>query len=135
MKHPEDETEQSLPPDVPDCSKQTSEVPHPNVQLNNRFTALGVENDAGDEDEQVANQNEDKSTKSKQDNSKKKSTTVIVGESMTKHLDPKRLKRSATTGNQNIHVETYRGSNTEAMKHHKTLSNEKPDQVILHVDE
>ena len=48
----------------------------------------------------------------------KKMTAVIGGDSMFKYLDDKRLKRSMPTGNQNIHVEIYRGSTTDAMAHH-----------------
>jgi lysophospholipase L1-like esterase len=59
--------------------------------------------------------------------------TVIVGDSMVKYLNPKRLKRSMSTGNQNI-IETYRGSNTEAMSHHiKPCIDKKPDYIVLHV--
>ncbi len=37
-------------------------------------------------------------------------------------------------GNHNIYVETYRGSNTEAMSHHiRPCVARKPDQIILHV--
>ena len=51
------------------------------------------------------------------DGTDKKMTAVIVDDSMTmvKYLNAKRLKRSMPTGNQNIHVETYRGSTTEAI--------------------
>ena len=49
------------------------------------------------------------------DGTDKKMTTVIVDDSMVKYLNAKRLKRSMPTGNQNIHVETYRGSTTEAI--------------------
>ena len=61
-------------------------------------------------------------------------TAVIVGDSMVKYLNAKRLKRSMPTGNQNIHVETYRGSTTEAMTHHiKPCLAKQPDQIVLHV--
>ena len=40
------------------------------------------------------------------DGTDKKMTAVIVGDSMVKYLNAKRLKRSMPTGNQNIHVET-----------------------------
>ena len=49
------------------------------------------------------------------DGTDKKMTAVIVDDSMVKYLNAKRLKRSMPTGNQNIHVETYRGSTTEAI--------------------
>jgi hypothetical protein len=53
---------------------------------------------------------------------------------MVKHLDPKRLKRSIAAGNHNIYVETYRGSNTEAMSHYiRPCVARKPHQIILHV--
>ena len=41
--------------------------------------------------ERVDGQNEDNLTKSKNNNSKERTTTVIVGDSRTKHLDPRRL--------------------------------------------
>ena len=38
------------------------------------------------------------------------------------------------TENHNIHVETYRGSTTEAMAHHiRPCLVKKPDQIVLHV--
>ena len=53
---------------------------------------------------------------------------------MIKHLDPKRLKRSMKNGKQSVFVETYRGSNSEAMSHHiKPCLTKKPDQIIFHV--
>ena len=68
------------------------------------------------------------------DGTDKKMTAVIVGDSMVKYLNAKRLKRSMPTGNQNIHVETYRGSTTEAMTHHiKPCLAKQPDQIVLHV--
>ena len=68
------------------------------------------------------------------DGTDKKMTAVIVGDSMIMYLNVKRLKRSMPTGNQNIHVETYRGSTTEAMTHHiKACLAKQPDQIVLHV--
>ena len=70
----------------------------------------------------------------KNDGTDKKMTALIVGDSMVKYLNAKRLKRSMPTGNQNIHVETYRGSTTEAMTHHiKPCLTKQPDQIVLHV--
>ena len=38
------------------------------------------------------------------------------------------------TGNHNIHVETYRGSTTDAMAHHiRPCLVKQPDQIVLHV--
>lgn len=153
--YPNDDIEQSCPREVADCTKQRNEIPKTNIPLCNRYSALRFqENAINDENEHHAyqnechaGQNEDKSTKNRQDktpnqrkqNVKKgdtneKVTTVIVGDSMVKNLDSKRLKRSIAAGNHNIYVETYRGSNTEAMSHHiRPCVARKPDQIILHV--
>ena len=119
-----------------------------NFPLRNRFSAFRIEeNDISDENDHHASQNEDNATRNRQDkiqNQRKKNvkkgdtgkkiTTLIVGDSMVKHLDPKRLKRSMAAGNHNIYVETYRGSNTEAMSHHiRPCVAKKPDQIMLHV--
>jgi hypothetical protein len=45
-------------------------------------------------------------------------TTYIVGDSMIKHLDCHRLKRSVLNGNKRVHAETYRGATTDAMQYH-----------------
>jgi lysophospholipase L1-like esterase len=61
-------------------------------------------------------------------------TTVIVGDSMIKHLDPRRMQRSVKGGKSKIVSETYRGAKTDAMKHHiKPCLDKKPAQIILHV--
>lgn len=61
-------------------------------------------------------------------------TTVIIGDSLTKHLDARRLKRSIKKGNQKLYVETYSGANTDAIKHHMRPSlARKPDKIIMHV--
>ena len=68
------------------------------------------------------------------DGTDKKMTAVIVGDSMVKYLNAKRLKRSMPTGNQNMHIETYRESTTEAMTHHiKSCLAKQPDQIVLYV--
>ena len=136
-----------------DCTKQRNETPNTNIPLRNRYSALRIEENAiidenehhACQNEHHAGKNEDNATRNRQDktpnqrkqNVKKgdtneKITTVIVGDSMVKHLDPKRLKRSIAAGNHNIYVETYRGSNTEAMSHHiRPCVARKPDQIIL----
>ncbi|CAB4001237.1 Hypothetical predicted protein [Paramuricea clavata] len=61
-------------------------------------------------------------------------TTYIVGDSMIKHLDCHRLKRSVQNGNKRVHAETYRGTTTDAMQYHiKPCLQRKPDEIILHV--
>lgn len=61
-------------------------------------------------------------------------TTVIVGDSLVKHLEARRLKRSIKKGKQKLYVETYRGVTTDAIKHHvKPCLAKKPDRIILHV--
>ncbi len=83
----------------------------------------------------LANQiNPDKTKKNNDAGADKKTTIVIVGDSMVKYLNPNRLKRSMPTGNHNIHVETYRGSTTEAMAHYiRPCLVKQPDQIVLHV--
>ena len=54
-------------------------------------------------------------------------TTVIVGDSLTKHLDARRLERSIKKAN-------IQGANTDAIKHHVRPSlSRKPDRIILHM--
>ena len=68
------------------------------------------------------------------DGTDKKMTAVILGDSMVKYLNAKSLKRSMPTGNQNMHLETYRGSTTEAMTYYiKPCLAKQPDQIVLHV--
>ena len=58
-----------------------------------------------------------------------------MGDFLTKHLNAKRLKHSIKKGNQKIFVETYRGANTDVIKHHvKPSLSRKPDQIIQHVE-
>ncbi|CAB4003372.1 Hypothetical predicted protein [Paramuricea clavata] len=66
----------------------------------------------------IENVKADKTKKNKDAGADKKTTTIIVGDSMVKYPNANRLIRSMLTGNHNIHVETYRGSTTEAMAHH-----------------
>ena len=62
------------------------------------------------------------------------STTAIIGDSLIKHLDCRRLHHSLKSKHKRILAETYRGDNVNAMKHHiKPCLTNKPDQVILHV--
>ena len=82
----------------------------------------------------IENVKADKTKKNNDAGADKKTTTVIVGDSMVKYLNANRLKRSMPTGNHNIHVETYRGSTTEAMAHHiRPCLVKQPDQIVLHV--
>jgi hypothetical protein len=82
----------------------------------------------------IENVKADKTNKNNDAGADKKTTTVIVSNSMVKYLNANRLKRSMPTGNHNIHVETYRGSTTEAIAHHIRLCLVKqPDQIVLHV--
>jgi hypothetical protein len=137
------------------CLIGISQIANTNIPLRNRYSALRIEENAiidenehhACQNEHHACQNEDNATRNRQDktpnqrkqNVKKgdtneKITTVIVGDSMVEHLDPKRLKRSIAAGNHNIYVGTYRGSNTEAISHHiRPCVARKPHQIILHV--
>ena len=127
--HPKDEINQSCEEvDFAKVeSKQRSELQNSRILLSNRFSALTVERDNSSDEEDDHPDNKKKNDSATQrrklfnkvEKSKKASiTTVIVGDSMIKHLDPKRLKRSMKNGKQSVFVETYRGSNLEAMSHH-----------------
>ncbi len=63
--------------------------------------------------------------------------TVVIGDSMIKQIDCKRLQRAANgqySRGMRIRKETYRGANVDAMNHHvKPCLTSKPDKIILHV--
>lgn len=93
-----------------------------------RETELGnsMHNAKDTEGKQLKNGNESRN--------KANTSTVIVGDSMTKHLDSRRLQRSVKAGQRKVFVETYRGAKSSDMKHHiKPCLTKKPTQVILHV--
>ena len=80
--------------------------------------------------EGIGGRHETTTSKSRQG---KEDPNVIVGNSLTKHLDARKLKRSIKKGNQKIFVETYKGANTDAIKHHvRPCLSRKPDRIILH---
>ena len=82
----------------------------------------------------IENVKADKTKKNNDVGADKKTTTVIVSDSMVKYLNANRLKRSMPNGNHNIHVETYRGSTTVAIAHHiRPCLVKQPDQIVLHV--
>ena len=63
---------------------------------------------------------------------KTSTSTTIVGDSLIRHLDCRRLRRSSKQ--KQVFAETYRGANIDAMKHHiKPCLMKKPDQLILYV--
>ena len=65
---------------------------------------------------------------------KASTSTVIIGDSMIKHLDSRRLQRSIKGEESKVFAETYRGAKISAIKHHiKPCLDKKPTQVILHV--
>ena len=67
-------------------------------------------------------------------NSDKSYTVVIIGDSIIKHLDTRRLKKSVKNRSVKVYAESYRGANTEAVKHHiMPCLARKPNEVILHV--
>lgn len=81
------------------------------------------------------NNNERKQSEGPARSTKKANTTntIIIGDSMIKHLDSRRLKRSSKTPRK-ISTETYRGSTIGDMKHHiKPCLAKKPEEIILHV--
>ena len=62
---------------------------------------------------------------------------VVIGDSMIKQIDCKRLQRAANgqySRGMRIRKETYRGARVDAMKHHvKPCLTSKPDRIILHI--
>jgi hypothetical protein len=66
-------------------------------------------------------------------------STVIIGDSMIKYMDSKRLLRGIKKNGQisrrtAIRAETYRGAGVDDMKHHiKPCLQRKPEKIILHV--
>ena len=81
--------------------------------------------------------NEDKYERQSKDSARPNKTkvpnTVIIGDSMTKHLDSRRLQRSSKTVRR-VSTQTYRGATIEDMKHHIRPSlARKPNEIILHV--
>jgi lysophospholipase L1-like esterase len=65
---------------------------------------------------------------------KASTSTVIIGDSLIKHLDSRRLQRSIKGEESKVFAETYRGAKISAIKHHiKPCLDKKPTQVILHV--
>ena len=66
-------------------------------------------------------------------NTSQSATVIIVGDSIIKHLDKRRLQRSITKSHK-VRTETYSGANIAAMKHHiKPCLESQPDKIILHV--
>ncbi len=63
--------------------------------------------------------------------------TVVIGDSMIKQIDCKKLQRVANgqySCGMRIRKEKYRGAKVDAMKHHvKPCLTSKPDRIILHV--
>ncbi|CAB4024462.1 RNA-directed DNA polymerase from transposon BS, partial [Paramuricea clavata] len=63
---------------------------------------------------------------------RKSRTTVIISDSMTKHIDVQRLERSVRGSK--VRLETYSGANVEAISHHvQPCLKKKPDDLIIHV--
>ena len=61
-------------------------------------------------------------------------TVILVGDSMIKHLDRGRLRKSVAKKALKISTESYSGANCDAMKHHiKPCLAKNLDLVILHV--
>ena len=64
-------------------------------------------------------------------------TMVLIGDSMIKQIDCKRLQWAGNgwhSRGSRIRNETYRGANSDAMKHYvKPCLTTKPDRIILHV--
>ncbi|CAB4042298.1 Hypothetical predicted protein, partial [Paramuricea clavata] len=63
---------------------------------------------------------------------RKSRTTVIISDSMTKHIDVQRLERSVRGSK--VRLETCSGANVEAISHHvQPCLKKKPDDLIIHV--
>ncbi len=105
------------------------------VLKSNQYAPLNIEESEGDE---VEITRETAPTK-KKFKSNTQASTVIIGDSMIKHIDSKRLLRGIKKNGQisrrtAIRAETYRGAGVDDMKHHiKPCLQRKPKKIILHV--
>ena len=64
----------------------------------------------------------------------RKGENIIIDASMTKHLDSRRIGKSIKGKGPRIHVETFKGTKTEAMMHYvKPCLRKNVDKLILHV--
>ena len=130
-------------PRKPSESQEYCKLDGSNVETNNRFKILNVSEDdrsigkksstakgkkANKQSRENLSGNRRPTTTPKSQTGKAASTrqdkdgsttTVIVGDSLTKHLDARTLKRSIKKGNQKIFVETYKGAN-RALRHDST---------------
>ena len=116
-----------------------------NVSTHNRYEILSDHQEDNEITSTSHDTNESAKTKSRKsqggkDKSRNKkrnkasTSTVIIGDSMIKHLDSRRLQRSIKGEESKVFAETYRGAKISAIKHHiKPCLDKKPTQVILHV--
>jgi lysophospholipase L1-like esterase len=117
-----------------------------NVSTHNRYEILSDRQEDNEFTSTSHDTNESAQTKSRKsqggkDKSRNKkrnkasTSTVIIGDSMIKHLDSRRLQRSIKGEESKVFSETYcRGAKISAIKHHiKPCLDKKPTHVILHV--
>ena len=114
-----------------------------NVSTHNRYEILSDHQEDNEITSTSHDTNESAKTKSRKsqggkDKSRNKkrnkasTSTVIIGDSMIKHLDSRRLQRSIKGEESKVFAETYRGAKISAIKHHIKPCLDKT-QVILHV--
>ncbi|CAB4016717.1 Hypothetical predicted protein, partial [Paramuricea clavata] len=100
-----------------------------NVSTHNRYEILSDHQEENEITSTSHGTNESAKTKSRKsqggkDKSRNKKTnkastsTVIVGDSIIKHLDSRRLQRSIKGEESKVFAETYRGAKISAIKHH-----------------
>ena len=116
----------------------------------NRFSILSSDDDESSNLETLENQAQSCSTKGSnvkttkdgnttkvnqrnRESKRNKKNILIIGDSMVKHLDGRKLKGSLGNG-QNVYVKSFSGANTEDMADYsKPPMKRNPDVVILHV--
>ena len=110
-------------------SKITYEDTVQPIALNNRFSALSTSNDIHDDD--VCNENWEKSTFRKLKKKKFRSTTII-GDSIIKDIKQYKLKIDLPVGDK-IYVKSFSGATVDDMTHYiKPSLAYKPDLFIIH---
>ncbi|CAB4001609.1 Scavenger receptor cysteine-rich type 1 M130 [Paramuricea clavata] len=104
------------------------------VLNSNQYAPLTIEESEGDEVEITR-----ETAPTRKFKSNTQASTVIIGDSMIKYIDSKRLLRGIKKNGQisrrtAIRAETYRGAGVDDMKHHiKPCLQRKPEKIILHV--
>ncbi|CAB3993771.1 Hypothetical predicted protein [Paramuricea clavata] len=145
-------TYQTQNPWIMTCSKASTQSAHCDVILHNRYSILHVEDGEGtetivdarnnqttDNSRQDIDQRHCQATKQKQDavyqnrgHQRHSQQSVIVGDSILKHLNPRKIGTYGINGKANI--KTFPGASIEDMLHYVKPTIEKQfDHIILHI--